>query len=353
MNQRKLDCFMDSLHFLLKVNNLVISEEERKKADEFIKKIIIDADLLSKMPEKAVSLDSPIKISDDTAAPLLLHYYAYTQGNVNFLKKLENINYKFHETPYHYKMFALEKAFTSNFDENEYIDLLINNNKVMINFSDSLLHTHGKEREEYIKRFSKIMRENPDIVCSSGNKDKKYEHLLTKRNMDVFGDEFLQNATDAQKQIINGFIFRLNDSIFDKIKTFLEKYPDTIPNVELNPTTIKFFTIEELANLSLKDANLFEIALKRGLGERLRNILLIDHTFVCSNDFISEEIFNVLDDEDIVNLTVEAKKELIELKTAYRHPNMVIPQRKINGVVFRDNRRKKKMKDREGFSKIR
>ena len=38
MNQRKLDCFMDSLHFLLKVNNLVISEEERKKADEYIKK---------------------------------------------------------------------------------------------------------------------------------------------------------------------------------------------------------------------------------------------------------------------------------------------------------------------------
>ena len=349
---KKLDCFMNSLHFLLRTNNIHLTEEQIKDADEEIIKIIIENGVLDEIPERETAFDELLKVSDKFVAPFVFYYYAYTQGNLTLLKKLNHLHYSFHDKMYSYKMFPLDREYSEHFEEDEYIRLLLRNNIVMRNFDASLLNTRGQEKKEYKKRFVDILKKNPEVAHDSRDGNRVYKYYLLKSNMDIFGDEFLLNATDDQKYIIDKIRFKLTDLTEHRLKTYLEKYPDVVPLIELTPQTLQFFTIDELANLSEKDAKLYECAFRKEVPNRIKHILSLDPNFFCEADLIDPDILDFIDDEDLLNLTSIGRKELIELSLS-SHPKRPLPERKVNGIIFRDNRRKRKMQNQAEFARHR
>ena len=338
----KMDCYMDSIHFLSRLNNLKLGKEEMEEADNFIKKYILDNNLLDNIPLKAFSINSPIKVSDKDITPVIVRYYAYTQNTLDFAKKLEEVNYSFHEKPYLYQFYSLNKDYVESFSEDEYISLLLNHNNVIKSFDDSLIHTKGEERLNYIREFARILKKNDNIFYIVDNDKKKcLNHLLTKRNIDVFGSDFLLKATDSQKRFINYLKFKLDDSLEYKAKEYLNKYPDVIPNFEMTPEVLRVFSIDELATISKKDAKLYTIALREGIVDRLRSILDMDPSFTCPDQFLNRDVFDTLDDETILNLTPQGKTDISLLKAMEVGHNIIIPPGRINRCVFKDNRRKR------------
>ena len=87
--------------------------------------------------------------------------------------------------------------------------------------------------------------------------------------------------------------------------------------------------------MSKKDSILYKAAIKNNLLDRIKNILSMNPNFNCPKSFIREEIFRILSDEEIVELSDDAKMKISE-SIPNMQDVMVMPIKKIRGIVFRD-----------------
>ena len=344
---------LENIHFLVHINNQYLTDEQIEKAD---KEIMLELMQEFDHEDKKARLIKDKKRGNVTYRniyPFVVKYFAIANNNQKLLDRLNEIEFNFNGADSIINLYPLDKEFSSEFDEELYIKLLDEQPKIMKRFYSSLHFMDDEERKKSIKDFAEILKKNPDI-CKRKSRRKKddrlYINLLTKRNIEYFGKDFLINATPAQKEVINELNYVLQPQDLVKIKQLLEKYPYYYMNIKLDSVILSTFTIDEIAKMPLKDCMLYEAALSAGLFNRMREILKENPSFFCSVDFITPEIFGCLDNKTILGLSREAKEEIADLKMPKSKQAVIFPHRKINRLVIKDRRRQKK-KERNGFQK--
>ena len=146
--------------------------------------------------------------SERMMCTLLIYYTALFFDNLKLLNRLLEKGYNFGYKKYDLGLYVLDKKISSQFDEEQYINLVLNKSSLFENFYCSLSNTNiNMDNDECIKIFSNILKENPniDIVESSklrGYMNKEISYLLTKKSICFFGQEIILNATYEQKENI-------------------------------------------------------------------------------------------------------------------------------------------------------
>ena len=343
---KKIEEIKEDIQRIIRMNNQRLTDEQIEAANKEIDSFLRENLILDENESKVIKYNRPLKNIIKDIIPYVLHYYAFTQGNLELKTKLEDAGYVFSGANIKVNLYALDKNLSSKFEEDEYIQLLINQNKIIERFYDSLRFIKGEEREKYLSDFAYILHINPTIAIVKDDDShgfNTFQNLLTEKNLKYFGKDFILNSTESQKKVINSLYFYLDDYHFAKIKSLLQAYPNLVPNIELNGKVLDAFSIEEIGNMSSKDANLYKIAIEKSLVDRMKELLEADPMFDCPRNFISTEIFKALDNETILGLTNIGKTEIGNIKIPKADNVIIIPVRKINRAVFRDKMRKKKM----------
>jgi len=351
--ERFYDQLLDKIHYMIRINNQIISEEKMEEIDPIIRKELEDTFDAEESRARIIKKNMPLSVTTRDLLPFVIKYYAMAEDNLDLLNKLEKSTFQFNGYEGITYLYALDKQLSSKFTEEQFIDLLVNNQKIVERYYNSLHFLTKEEREESMSSFARIMKANPKIVDRNGahrRQNKKYYNLLTQRNIEFFGEDFLINATPEQKEVINDLIINLEPHDLLKVKQILEKNPHFRPKIELKSVILNSFSVEEIAKMSLKDALLYETALSAGLFDRMHSILKLDPNFNCPIEFIKPEIFGCLDNKDIIGLTNEGKKEIAHVRIPQSVHAIIYPHLKINGLVIKDKRRKRK-EEKKAFQK--
>ncbi len=351
--ERYFEQLLENIHYIIRINNQILSEDQLEKTDA----IIIDT-LKSEFDHKdkkarLIKENRPGNVNSRNMLPIVVNYFAIANDNKNLLERLKEIDFNFDGSDSIINLYPLDKEFSSSFNEELYIKLLDEQPKVMKRFYSSLHFMDNEERNKSIKDFAEILEEDPDICKRPFPKPKEeniYLNLLTKRNIEYFGKDFLIKATPEQKEVINDLNYVLQPQDLVKMKQLLEKYPYYHMNMHLDSVILSTFTIDEIAKMPLKDCMLYETAIRAGLFERMKSILQENPSFYCDVNFITPEIFGCLDNKTIIELTQKGKEEIAELDIPKSTKAVIFPYRKINKLVVKDKRRRKKM-EKNGFQK--
>lgn len=336
---------LNGIHHLLKINNIKFDDELIEKADSEIIKYIEENVELEEEKYKIAHYGGAVFLKDSHCAEIFVRYIAITQDSVSLLEKLNKIDYKFNNGHNYNNIFVFDKRLSSRFSEDKYVMLLEENTDVFRKFHHSLRFIPEEEINSVVDDFVEIIKKAPRILKYHDAEDNydRHNNLLTAKNIQIYGKDFLINSNNNQRRIINSINESLSDAQLNKLKYILINYPDFVPKIELSSKLFNMFDIYEIIGMSEKDARLYTVAFERGLETRIRRILLLDENFDCSDKFIQEEIFRVLDDETIISLTDEAKWEISEMKIPKMNNVLIMPIKNINKIVAKDKKRREKM----------
>ena len=337
---------LDAIHYILEHNGFKFTPEQISLSDDFIIPFIDDLDIDSK-EFNVVTMGVPKLVTDKRIIPLLIKYFAFIEDNMDLYTDLKKDNYIFYEN-HSIKFYALDRVITSNFNNNEYIGLLSKYENVISKFYFSIKGLDKEEKEKYCNEFGDIVNID-QTTLNVGYSDDNCNFLI-KRNLELFGKEFLLKLNDNQRNMINNICINLTEEEASKIKELFTLYPGYTSNIDFSSEILKHFSVEEIALMSNKDLVLYKEAVKVGLLQRIRNILFLDSEFNCPINFIREEIFRVLTDEQIVGLSDEAKKEIISVIPEIDNV-LVMPIKKINKIVSRDEKKKNNSQTTDGITK--
>lgn len=332
---------LEAIHGVLRQNEFVFSDKQMEKADEFIIPFISDLDI-DPSEFKCVPQSMPKLLYDKRVLPLTVKYFAYIEDNMTLYNTLMEDGYSFYKN-HSINFYALDRVITGNFKKNEYKNLLLKYEKPISRFYATLRGLDKDKKEKISLEFSDIVHIDQTTLKVGCDRFGEISHynFLTSNNIENFGKEFLLKTSDRQREIISDMHFNLNDSEASKIKELFNKYPNYSGVIDLSRELLDSFTIDELNYMSLKDSILFEEALKNNVVERMKNILSLDPSFDCPSSFIREEIFRVLSDPQIIELSDDAKKSISLIKIPRVDGVLVMPVKKINKIVFKDKLHKK------------
>lgn len=332
---------LDAIHYVLKHNGFEFTDKQIQRADDEIISLIKESNNFSDKEFQVEIPGVPRLVHDQRINPFLIKYFAIIDGNLSLYNSLIEANYNFNKNVNIIKFYALDKVMTSNFKKNEFVKLIIKNDEVIGNFYSTLRGLEKSQKEKYCSEFSNIIHIDASTMKVGYDTRDGYNFLI-KRNIDYFGSDFLINTNKNQRNIINSLHFHMKIEDAHKIKELLIKYPDCHINIILNSDVLRMFTIEEIVNMSLKDAKLYEVALKSNLVSRMKEILKVNSNFDCPSSFIKEEIFRVIDNETILGLTDEGILEISKIRIPEIDNVVIMPVKKIKRIVLIDNMRKLK-----------
>lgn len=345
---REIKQIKDAVYFLIRINNQFISDEIKEKYDEKLTEIIKSDFDFDSVDLRVFKISDPVRDIELQVQPIVVKYFAMIQDNMEVKDKLDEAGYHFYGPDSRIYLFALDKQFTSKFDKQEYADFMVEQSNIAYRFYDSLRFLDDDEKDKYISDFAEIIHHDPNTARYLNKRENgynTYNGLLTLRNLRCFGKDFLMNATNEQKAAIDSIYFRLEDNHMTKLKQLLEEYPHTRFNIELRDVVLDNFTIDEIANMSLKDANLYDLAIRHGVLDKMKDVLKINPDFNCPDKFVRIEIFRAMNASTIANLTDVGIEEICNIKIPRSERAFVIPVQKINRAVARDDKRKRKMDD--------
>lgn len=332
---------LDAIHHILKNQRQYMDEEKMKKADELIVPYI-EENFEYRVDEFKVKRFGPPVLSNDRRIfPILIRYYAIMQDNLSLLSKLEDENFSFIGNQHAIKLFTLDKQLSSKFKEIDYIHYLIKYGDSIEHFYNTLRGLNQREREKVLKEFAEIVKSDPTTL-NVGKDEDKNNNFLTRRNIELFGKEFLLNLSDKQRNLINSFYFQVDEKNISKIKELVTKYPDFTLSIPLYSDVFKILTVDELGTMSEKDRVLYDLAAKANLLVRMKKILDMKPDFDCPKGFIKYEIFKVLSNEEILDLSYEVMEEIGNLKIVELNNAYVFPVKKINSIIYKDKFKKRK-----------
>ena len=345
---------LNTIHSVIKLNNVSIDDETRERVDLEIQDYISERiNIVSPSKKNVVSSKyMDLKIPRNIFIDVVLKYFALANDNERLLEILKSRNFCFTEGN-RIKLFLLDKNFSSKFPFNKYVELLVKEDIVFRRFYGMLHGFDDLEKDKYLDTFSEIICNKPNI-CVDSSKDDTYDEgfltsLLSPRNLDFFGKEFLMNANLKQKRIIDSLSAHLKERHLLKVKELLETYPDFDCKIQLSPELLDVLSVDEIVSLRTKDVFLYTKAISKGnnLVERIHNVLQINPDFICSEYFIRPEIFKSMDDETIAGLTPRGVEEIEQIKIPLIENVYVMPIRKVNRAVLKDERLKKKLAKEE------
>jgi hypothetical protein len=336
-----IDNVLDAIHYILGRNGFEFSERQIARADDYIIPFMEDLDI-SEKEFNVITPGAPKLASDRRITPLVVRYFAFIEDNISLYNELVEEQFILSEGN-KIKFYALDRIFTKHFRKNEYKNMLEKNSEAISSFYYSIRGLSQEEREKYGKAFSDIVRVDHTTLNVGNDREDgiNYYGFLSKNNIDVFGGEFLLKLNKKQRKIINDLHFNLTEEEASKIKELFEKYPDYGSGIPLNSKFLKLFSIDELYSMTVKDYVLYETAIDSNVFKRMREILSIDPLFDCPKGFIKEEIFRVLSNEEIVDLSDEAKEKIARLRIPEMDNVLIMPFSKINGIVLLDKASKK------------
>ena len=341
MEKIVIENVLDAIHHILRNQRQYLDEEKMKKADELIIPYVEENFEYKEDEFKVKRFGPPVLSNDRRIFPILIRYYAIMQDNLSLLEKLEEKDFSFIGNQHVVKLFALDKQLSSKFKEPEYIRYLINNGDAIEHFYTTLRGLDHSERDRILREFSEIVKSDPTTL-NVGIENDKNNNFLTRRNIELFGKEFLLNLSDKQRNLVNSFYFQVDEKNISKIKELITKYPDFDLSIPLYSDVFKILTVDELGTMSDKDRVLYDMAAKANLLVRMKQLLSINPDFDCPKDFIKYEIFRVLSNEEILDLSYEVMEEIGSIKIVELNDVYVFPVKKINAIINRDKFKKKK-----------
>ena len=337
-----IDNVLDAIHYTLKRNGYDFSVKQLTRADEFIIPFIGDLGIEEK--EFAYkTMGAPKLIHDKRVLPLIVKYFAYIQDNISLYNELLEDKYILTEG-IKINFYALDRMLTSNFKRNEWKSLLTKHKDVLSSFYYSLRRLESDKKEKCAKDFSDIVHIDHTTLNVGNNGEDGLSHynFLTAKNILLFGKEFLLKISKKQREIINNINFNYDENDVLKIKELFTKYPDFDNNIPFSSDILRLFSVDEISSMSLKDYILYEVSINNNVLGRMKEILKLDPSFYCSNDFIKEEIFRVLSNEEIIGLSDEAKESICNIDIPQIDNVLVIPVKKIKKILLSDIKKKNK-----------
>ena len=336
-----IDNVLEAIHFILERNEFQFTKKQLDRADDFIIPFIDEVGIDAK--EFGVKTPGAPKLTfDKRIFPLVVKYFAYIEDNMTLYEELMEDNYIFHDN-HKIKFYSLDRILTGNFRKNEYKNMLLKNEEAVSSFYYSIRGLEKSEKEEYSKIFSDIVHTDHTTlnVGYSNTNDINNCSFLTKGNIELFGKEFLLKLNKKQRNIINKINFRLSEEDALLIKELFNKYPDYEGVIPLSSELLHNFSLDEINSMSIKDYILYETAMKNNLVDRVKEILKIDSSFDCPKGFIKEEIFRVLTNEEIIELSDDAKEKISNISIPEIDNVLIMPFSKINRIVLLDKANRK------------
>lgn len=330
---------LDAIHYILNRNGYSFTIKQLSRADEFIIPFIDELEISEK--EFNVKVVGPPKlVGDKRINSLFIKYFAYIEDNIGLYDELVKNNYNF-SGGFKIKFYALDRAITGNFKKSEYINLLLKNEEALSSFYYTLKSFDGEIKEHICKDFSDIVHIDHSTLAVGYNGEDELNHYnyLTSKNILLFGKEFLLKLNKKQRNIINNINFNFNEEDALKLKDLFNKYPD-FSEIPISSEMLHLFSVDEIGVMNLKDYILYKKALKNNVFDRMKEILKLEPNFDCNSDFIKEEIFRVLSNEEIIELSDEAKNEISNIDIPKIKNTLVMPVRKIKKIVAQDNKRR-------------
>ena len=341
MEERAIKNVLDAIHYLIEVRHIHISDEELKRLDDEIIPYIKDNFEYDEKEFRVIQHGVPKLANDSRVIPIAIRYFAIHECNLELLKKLGEAGYDFLNDKRAIKFYALDKQMSSKFKERDYIRYLMKHDKVFEHFERTLIGLNRHDREKYIKEFAEMVKSDVTVLNIGSGKHENC-NFLTRKNLELFGKDFLLSLNEKQRNLINSFYFQIDKEDAEKLKELVIKYPDFKMIIPLYSSVLNAFTIDELATMPYEHVKLYEVAMRNDLIDRMKNILKMNPAFTCPLSFIRYEIFKVLDDETILKLSDKAIDEIASLRFVESKKVYVFPVKKINKIVAKDIPKKKK-----------
>jgi len=338
-----IDKILEAIHFIIKQNGFELTEKQIEKADREITPYLLENLELDETSCNVQHLGHPTLATDKRIYPAVMRYFSITQDNLGLYDDLLEDNYEFMERQTRFKFYSLDRSFTGKFKRNEFRKIIVKNDEALRSFYNSLRGLDKSEKEYYYEEFANIIRRDASTMRVGKESREEYStyNYLTQRNIKYFGSEYLINAKENARNIINGLHCRLDEDIVSYIKSLLEKYPDFRVILTIDSNVIKNFTIDELNKMSYKDSKIYEIALKYNLVSRIKEILKLKPEFNPPENFIREEVFKTLTNEEILSLSDEAIEKISKIRFKEIDNVIVMPIREINKIVMFDKAKRK------------
>lgn len=330
---------LDAVHVILKNQKQYL---DLNKMDEIDKEIIpyIEENFECDINEfKVKKFGAPILVNDKRIIPIVLRYYAMMEDNLNLLSKLEESKYDFGGVRHTINFYVLDRQLSSKFRDRDYIRYITRYGEQFESFYSTLRGLNYHEREKYLNHFSQMLKDDPTVL-HVGENNGTY-NFLTRRNLELFGKDYLLGLDEKQRNLVNSFYFSVNENSVTKIKELVTKYPNFSMPIPLYKDIFDKFTIDELGTMSYKDIQLYQAADKVGVIDRMKQLLKLNPEFTCPIEFIRYEIFKVLDNETILGLSEEVMKEIANIKFVESKDVFVFPVKKINYIIMKHNIKEK------------
>ena len=282
--------------------------------------------------------------------PIVIRYYALYNDNLELLDRLKNFKF---DIECKLNLYPLDRNLSSKFPLDKYVELLNNQEIVFRRFYGSLWGLDNDKKSQVLETFCDLINKKNDIAIDkkkdNNDEDKYLVNLMCEKNFDYFGKDFLLNSSLNQRKVINSLDFHLRDEYMDKVFELIKRYRNYYSNLNLCPEVLDCLTIDEIASLSYKDVKLYNYASKRncGLVNKLHDVLGLNPNFNCDYEFFKPEIFKSICADDMAFLSEYAMTEIERIRMPAIKNVIVMPIRKINRIISKDNKMKKKLAAQE------
>ena len=297
-----------------------------KKMLEIIKSIVLN-DKKNIFEEKEEEKDKQKEINSNIMPSLIQYYVALYNDNLDLLHKLLDSEFSFGDYKHgQMNVFVLDKSISSKFELAEYIKLTKNNVELFKNFYYSL--NHNKDNKEInlnqiIEKFCNVIKKDNNISITKTTFNNRCDRLFTVDFLINFTEEEILNLTDNQKYMLEGL--DKNDTKSNLKLRFIKKYNYSKKIIWWDKFA-KYFTEEEILNLSQEDINLFEALACCGSGyddpikieeiaiKKLKEIKKINPNF---NIGLNGFVYNSLSIEQIMSMSDECVDKVNSLCSSY------------------------------------
>lgn len=309
---------------MVKHNNVILNDEKimatDKKMLEIIKSVVKDEkDVLF---EKTEEEKEKRKEVDSNIMPSLMQYYvAIHNDSLDILHKL--LDNGFNWGDYNrgdMNLFVLDKKISSQFKEDEYINIVKNYTEIFKNFYSNLYYSNNQNKvfnqEEIIEKFCNIIK-----LYSKNNKKEEFTRLFTIDFLNSFTIEEIINLTNEQKFNLDGLtgFKNTNDKVTQLQLDLVKKYNFSKKIIFLNKFS-EYFSEEEISNLSQDDIKLFDNIFS-STHNYYDNPKAIEETAVCKLKQIKKENpefnirldgmgYNVLTPKQILSMTDDCADQI-------------------------------------------
>lgn len=337
ITELKHEEILDRLHTYVTQTGNVLKDDKRELADQKMIKILEDGliqELMNKKKDEDKIKDNFIDSSvyDEIEFVLLKFYYAIYNDNVELYKKIVDKNISLGKSVYENRLYLLNKELRDIFkNDKEYFEFISINNPAIKRFYSSIGNQDSEERDGYIESFCKIIKGDKRYLSRKKNEYPGiFMNVLTDRNLRVFGEEFLKNATNKQKEVINTFIYNISDEDLVKVGELIKKYPQYKVHCKLETEFIREFTIDELGEMNLRQTIIYNKAAKQGILPLLKEAIKLKPNFDCPDHFIDKDVFETIPVDTIVLLSYNAMTDITKVKHNERY------KKNVNKIVRKD-----------------